>query len=93
MLARRDSDVRQIFASRAELVHMALRGESVIRHCGEVAPGLLPVLVAVANRIARRRIGRAALARMHAQDGVRHAGFDGHDRVLHHGDGRRAAER
>ena len=61
-----DRDVGEIFACGAELVHMALRGESVIGDGGEMAPGLFPMLVAVADRIARRRIGRAALARMHA---------------------------
>ena len=90
---RRDRDVGEIFAGGAEVVHMALRGKSMIGDGGKMSPGFFPMLIAVADRIARRRIGGAALARVHAQDGVRHAGFDGHDRVLHHGDRRGAAER
>ena len=93
MFPRRDRDVGEIFAGGAEVVHVALRGESMIGHGGKMAPRFFPMLVAVADRIARRRIGSAALARVHAQDGVRHAGFDGHHRVLHHGDRRGAAER
>ena len=93
VLARRDGDVCQIFTGGAEFVHMPLRRKSMIGNGGEMAPGLFPVLIAVANRITRRRIGCAAFTRVHAHDGVRHAGFDGHDRVLDHGNRRRAAER
>jgi len=51
------------------------------------------MLIAAPDRMARRRIGSRTLARMDAHDGARHARFDRHDRVLHHRDGRGAAER
>ena len=92
VLARRHRDMGQIFAGGAELVHVALRGEGVIGDGGEMAPRLFPMLVAVADRMARRRIGSGAFARMDAHDRVGHAGFDGHHRVLDHGDRGRATE-
>ena len=82
----------EVFAGGAELVHVALCGKSMVGDSGKVSPRFFPVLIAVADRMARRRIGRAALARMHAHHRVGHPGFDGHHRVLNHGDGRRAAE-
>ena len=92
MLARCHRDMREVFAGGAELVHVALRGKGMIGDGGKMSPGFFPMLVAVADRMARRRIGSAALARMDAHHRVGHPGLDGHHRVLDHGDGRRAAE-
>lgn len=57
-----------------------------------MSPGFLPVLVAVTDRMARGWIGSAALARVDAHHGIGHPGFDRHDRVLDHGDGRGATQ-
>lgn len=86
MLAGRDGDMGDIFAGCAEVVHLTLGGKGMIGDGGEMAPGLFPMFVAVADRISRRRVRGAAFARVHAHDGVRHAG------VLHHCDRRRTAE-
>jgi len=42
------------------------------------------MFVAVANGVARRRIGSGAFTRVHAHDRVGHARFDCHDGVLDH---------
>ena len=57
VLAGRHRDMRQVFAGGAELVHVALRGEGVIGDSGKMSPRFFPMLVAVADRMARRRIG------------------------------------
>ena len=87
-----DGDLRQVLAAGAELVHVALGRQRVARGGCEMPPGPLPVLIAPADGVAGRGVSGGALARVHAQDRVAHAGLDGHDCVLHHGDGRGAAE-
>ena len=93
VLACRHCDMGEIFAGGAEFVHMALGGEGVIGDGREMAPRFFPMFVAMANRVAGRRIGSGAFARMHAHDRFRHARFDCHHGVLDHRDRGRAAER
>ena len=87
-----DGDLRQVLAAGAELVHVALGRQGVAGRGREVPPGPLPVLVATADGVAGGGVSGGALARVHAQHRAAHAGVDGHDRVLHHGDGRGAPQ-
>ena len=70
VFARRDRDMGEVLARGAELVHVALRRKGVTAGRREVAPRLLPMLVAAPDRMTGRRIGSRALARMDAHDGA-----------------------
>src|SRR5258705_12992755 len=43
---RCDGDVSEIFAGGAEIMHMALRGKSVIGHGGKMPPRFFPMVIA-----------------------------------------------